>query len=145
MNNRGWGLTTMLALCGVLALALIISAIVYQQTFNDTLLPNENHPNNGQEEVNATAGYRELEKKVVDSAITYFDKYYPTLPEDDKVYVSVKKLKVEKMLDSLIDKSNNECIGYASYEIEEGTGHYQAYIKCGSRYRTTGYRSEYDK
>ena len=140
MNNRGWGLATMLVLCAILAFALIISAIIYEQTFNDALLPEDN--TSGQ--VEGTEEYHTLESQVNDAAITYFEKYYPTLPDGDKVYVSVKKLQVEKMLDTLTDDSGNDCSGYASYQKVDGSAHYQAYIKCGRRYTTSGYRSEFD-
>lgn len=140
MNNKGWGLSTMIALCGVIGFALIVSAILYQNTFKDDILPSSPNSNNNV----VTESYKEMEAKLVEATIEYAKKYYPT-PREDTVYVSVKQLQVEKLLEELTDHHNHVCTGYVSFESKDNNILYKPYLKCGSTYITDGYNKSFDK
>ena len=143
-NNHGWGLSAMLTLCAMLAFALIISAIIYDHSFDQDTLSTLDMG----EEINDmihTESYQEMEEKIVNAARNYANKYYPSLPDGNRVYVSVKQLQVESMLEELVDKKDNICSGYAYFENQNGNIVYNPFVKCKNKYTTKGYQSEYDK
>ncbi len=143
-NNHGWGLSAMLALCGIIAFALIVSAIIYDRSFDQDTLSTLNM---GEEitDMIYTESYEEMEQKVVNATRNYVEKYYPNLPENNRVYVSVKQLQVEDMLEDLVDKKGNICSGYAYFENKNDYIVYEPFIKCKNKYTTKGYLSEYDR
>lgn len=142
MNNKGWGLSTMMVLCGIIGFALIVSAVIYQNAFHDEILPSQPDSNNNGV---VTTSYKEMETKLVESAIKYTEKYYPNLKENDTIYVSVKQLQVEKLLEELVDSRSNVCSGYISFQNTNGNILYKPYLKCGTAYTTDGYNKSFDK
>ena len=143
-NNHGWGLSAMLGLCALIAFALIVSAIIYDRSFDQDTLSTLNIPEEIHDSIH-TESYQEMESNLVNATKSYVEKYYPNLPENNRVYVSVKQLQVENMLGDLVDKKENVCSGYAYFENKGGNIIYQPFIKCKNKYTTKGYLSEYDK
>lgn len=140
-NNRGWGLSTMLILCAIIGFALIVSAVIYDRTFDDNLLPNPTIKENPEQ----IKKYDELEQDVIEATQKYVEKYYTNLPVGSKVSVSVKQLQKEKFLKELVAEPNIICSGYASFEKVNGKVEYHSYIKCGNEYTTRGYSTNCDK
>lgn len=119
LNNRGWGLQAMLSIVLILMLALILVVILIEKNFGEL--------------VGGEATSVKLEEKVVTATKKYQKKYYSDATEQHKV--TVEKLIEEGMLDKLSYKGT-ACTGYANFTQNE----YHAYVKCGSKYTTKGYK-----
>src|SRR5574344_3001921 len=102
MNNRGWGLRVMLAICLILALSLLIAAAIYNSKFNK--LDNTDFKGSTNQR---------LESKLRRAAINYItDKKIKK--SNDFIIVSDTLIE-EGFLDNLTDKTNSECTGYVLY------------------------------
>lgn len=130
MNNKGWGLAAMLGLSAILVAALIVSAIVYEQTFNGSLIDNG---------ASDSEDYVVLENKAESAAKRYIEN--KDITTEDTLYISITKLINEDYLEPLKDTNNHRCTGYVSYDGER----YDAYINCGMYYKTNGYTASLDK
>ena len=131
MNNRGWGLSDMLAICSVLAFALLVAVIVYYNTFGDvkeTEIPTLDVSN-----------YAALELKAENAAYSYVADN--NIKTDTEIQIKIDDLLVEGYLHEFYDNEKQSCTGYVNYD---GIS-YSAYIKCGSNYTTSGYISDLDE
>ncbi len=131
MNNKGWGLSDMLVLCAILVFALLVAVIVYYNTFGDSFI--EDKP------TISASDYAGLELKAENAAYSYVNDN--SLTTEDTIKVSISKLIDEGYLEKLNDSNNVRCTGYVLYDGKD----YNAYIKCGSNYKTSGYTSSLDE
>ena len=149
LNNRGWGLQAMLVGVLVLMIALVIIAVLIQNTFNNIMEPinNENQQteNNDKDDNEKYESYEEIEGAIVSAAKKYQKKYYSDILDGEKISVTLKNLQEEKLIDEIIDieDSDNVCSGYAIFINDDNKIIYNAYIKCGN-YETIGYQDFYD-
>ena len=157
MNNRGWGLREELLICLVLiaffgiAIMFIHKVVGYMNTsnimnikeneFTEKEQEDNRKVNNKKEEEKISTdiiNYSSLEDKLVSAGKKYVNKYNSDIKSGDKIIVTVVRLQVEDLLDSLtID--NMECSGYIEIENNVDEFKYFPYIKCGSLYETSGY------
>lgn len=153
LNEHGWGLGTLIAFIFVFLLAiLLISVNAYKMGLtsgNISNLPisrpgdNSNFSNgvsdgsdNSSGEVNSN--FLELESKLRAAAIMYKDTYYSTLVDGDSVYVTNKQLTSVGFLNN--EKFNSgECSGYVKIRNNSGNFEYIPYLRCGSKYETSGF------
>lgn len=128
MNNRGWGLRVMLAICLVLALALLIAAAIYNSNFNKT---------DGIEFKGSNT--QKLESKLRRAAINYItDK---KIKKNNDFVIGSEVLIEEGFLDNLTDKTNSECTGYVLYKKSKNKT--EPFISCKGGYKTSGYSENY--
>ena len=90
-----------------------------------------------------TTNYSNLEDKLVVAGKKYINKYNDDIKFDDKTIITVVRLQVEDLLDSLIS-NNVECSGYIEIENNMSEFKYFPYIKCDNFYVTEGYSVNYD-
>jgi hypothetical protein len=125
MNNKGWGLQTMLILSSVLIIALFVSVLIVITNVR-ILMPNNNEEFLSQ--------YKLYESKLEEFAKEYVADTNPDTRKD--INVTYKTLLDNKYVEKLIDPYNNlECNGYVIVRNNE----YKPYLKCGLNYRTSGY------
>lgn len=135
MNQRGWGLSTLIGFLLLFGFFLVIVAILYNQNFSDI---NDNKEKIKEEEsTEEIIDYTELEN---------------ILEEGAKEYISSKKNKTDSMIITLNDieiylpkklidlKTGEECMGYAIYFKKQIT----PFIRCGSNYQTDNYDKTYE-
>lgn len=141
LNNRGWGLQAMLLCVLVLMIALVIVAVLVNQL--GKTLGIQTKPNNPtQTETKVT--YTDLENRAIEGAKKYHDKYYSDMLDREKITVTLKTLKNQKMLDDVLDIKDKEiCTGYVLFTLQDKEVTYQAYLKC-SNYTTKGYVEHLD-
>lgn len=136
LNNRGWGLQSMLLCVLVLMIALIIVAILVNQ-LGRVLEIETNTKEPTSTETKLT--YTDLENKAVEGAEKYHDKYYSDMQEKEKITVTLKTLKNHNMIDSIVDiKDNENCTGYVIFTLQDEKIDYYPYLKCNN-YMTKGY------
>lgn len=165
MNNRGWGMSDLFWILAILGIALLVSIVVYYQTFGKTS-SSKNYPEgeievtspteaptepevleeneNDDKEVNidSTLTYTEMEELLKGSAMEYVKKYYSD-PSVSEVIIKDEDLEREALISGLHDPndSSTSCEGYVIYQKEGNT--YLPYLKCGSNYVTNGYNENY--
>ena len=130
MNNKGWGLSDMLFICAILVFALLVAVIVYYNTFGNSLAYDE--------PTISTSNYAGLELKAENAAYSYVNSN--SLETEDTVEISISKLINDGYLEKFVDDNDTKCSGYVLYDGVD----YNAYIKCGSNYTTSGYSSSLD-
>ena len=128
LNNRGWGLQAMLAGVLVLMIALVIIAILVNKLTNDTF-----ESLNSSNEV-----YKIFESKVLEASKKYQSNYYSNIEQGDEVVVTIEKLKEKNLLTT--NEETAICTGYTVIKNDSKIT-YHTYIKCGSKYMTSGYQN----
>ena len=158
MNNKGWGISDLLWILGVIGASLVLVSVLIRVSLKDSTVKIEDSGDNRIEtvtpeeapeelesddenveiEVNDTESYSELEELLKSSAEEYVKKYYND-ESVSRVTISLSELEQEAFVSGLTDPndSNVICDGYVIY-IKE-SNNYQPYIKCGSNYQTPGY------
>src|SRR5574344_1756385 len=121
-DNHGWGLAAMLVMSAILVIALIVIAHLYQEIFDKSLINND------------YAYHEKLERNLKTSAEAYVKD--SAITTDGDFYISADTLINKGYLDPLVDSNGHECDGYVKYI---GDDKYQAYLKCGVYYATSGY------
>lgn len=143
MNNRGWGLRAMIALCAVLAFAFLFVVIMISTSFFG-LVPTKSPQGSS---IDKTRTYNSMEVDMINASKKYIKQIYNNeLEENDPLYIRVSSLKNEKMLTDLYDVKDEgiECTGYVKV-VKIGTEVvYEPYMKCGSNYTTSGYVARFD-
>lgn len=112
LNNRGWGLNTLLILGACLLVFLLIAAYYIYSLYSVL-------------GIDRKSVYHDLENKLVQAAQNY---------NVNKDYISYETLKKNNYIDGLYDNNGNECNGYVVYKNYE----YKAYIDC-EYYTSNGY------
>lgn len=129
LNNRGWGIQTMMICSLVLMIALVIIVVIVDTKVGYLfgIEPKDN--------IIETTNYEEMESELLTATKKYQQKYYKnSLVDDDKIVVTSRKLIEENLLE------NNKCTGYGIFHKEKGEIKYSSFIKCGISYQTNGYR-----
>ena len=134
LNNKGWGLGTLIAGVGVFAIALLIVVIIVNKNLKELGLMNDNINDKKYD-------YTILEKKVEDSAIKYIDK--KNIEEDTTLTITIKKLEQEKYLKEIKELKSKKCSGYVVVTNKNNDLNYDSYLKCNN-YITLGYDKRFD-
>lgn len=143
MDNKGWGLREMIGLCAILIGALLIVVILVVTNFFGLLEPK----NINGSQIDQTRTYNSMELQIIDASKKYIKKLDSNEPLDDyPLYISVKFLQDEKLLDNLYDIKDDgiECSGYIKISKMEDF-RYEPYMKCGKNYTTLEYNSKFDE
>lgn len=144
LNNKGWGLPTMLASLGVLLGALFVVVIMsnrFSHLLGTTTKSNSYETNNRvveplpNEEVkpsNNKKDFSEYEQLITMAAKEYKSIYYENINDEVKFYININNLDINEEIINL-------CSGYVKITNESEI----PFIKCGD-YQTEGYLKELD-
>jgi len=94
----------------------------------------------GFHKANTQGVYRELEKKIVTAAESYFEMNPNRLPNAGSLSITSERLIYEGFLDNLYHEG--ECIGYVIVTIRIRSHNFNGYIKCDN-YTTHGFNENY--
>lgn len=90
--------------------------------------------------------YKEYEKEIKEASMNYYNIHNIDLEVGYSKRVNIKKLYDDGFL--MTEEIIKKCNGYAaitndgSFEGENDEIFYEAYIKCGNKYKTKGYEEE---
>lgn len=131
LNNKGWGLSVLLAFIGVFFVAIIlISYLSNKYGYGPTNTSSTNPTNTLVEK------YRGYETEVKEAAVKYQEEHYPNIDNGDQFYINISKLNIGSYIKS-------SCTGYVKYGKTNDLFYYDPYLKCGD-YETNGYISDFD-
>ncbi len=130
LNNKGWGLQTMMVFVLILMICLVIVAAIFNDTFKD---------------ITGDSSYNHsiLEDKLKDASKKYVEKNKISINEGNNYTITVSKLQKLGYLQELKD-NEIKCTGYTIVEKEKDKLIYKPYIRCGSNYKTKNYTSVLD-
>lgn len=138
LNNRGWGLQVMMIFVLILMIALVVIAVLVNQTFSDIVGPVKDPiVNPGNDDVS----YKDLEKKLLNAVKKYQEIHYSDISslDGDMITVSLDKLKKEELIGEIEDiKTSKPCSGYGTFGLKNEKLVHNAYLKCDN-YKTSGY------
>ena len=135
MNKNGWGLRAELGFLLLFLICLLIATIGLHRLG----IFGSSDEKIGTIELTDKSDYSEMESKLVEASIRYYNNTYPN-GSDDTVIVTIDTLKSNGYMEALTDKLGRECKGYTKV-LKTGTA--VSYIRC-SFYKTTGYNEEYE-
>ncbi|MBE6149281.1 MAG: hypothetical protein E7170_00985 [Firmicutes bacterium] len=129
LNNKGWGLQTMMIFVLILMICLVIIAALVNNTFKDI--------------TGTSYNYSILEDKLESASKKYVEKNNISVNEGSNYTITVSKLQKSGYLTELKD-NEIKCTGYTIVEKEKDKLVYKPYIRCGSNYKTKNYTSVLD-
>lgn len=133
LNNKGWGLTTLIMCLGIILFFLLIS-VFYAGSFKNKI-DNEAEKNN---EVDNNY-YIELENKVDNAAVKYINENHIFINNGEMIVLKIEKFQELGYLENIVDYiSNKPCNGYSTIKNENETYVVSSYISCDN-YKTEGY------
>lgn len=131
MNSQGWGLQIMLFFCACFILALIVSAAIFNRSFNETKKQN----------TESISSFYNLEVKLTNAAKNYIRDNYNNV-NDITIPISLSFLKQKNYIATL-KINNKECVGYVIFIKNSSKVEYNPYLKCDSDYITNGFELKY--
>ena len=133
MKKNGWGLSTMIIFCSIIAFCLIFSIVMYKLYIEPSIARKTEDKPKEYNIVNKT--YIGLEEDVALFSKDYFK-------SNDKDLVTLKTLVEEGFMESIYDLKDKsiKCSGYVTYKEHS----YHTYLKCGNNYETSGYVKDLD-
>lgn len=131
LNNHGWGLQVMMIFVLILMICLVIVSALINKNFKQ-LVKND-----------TSFDYISLEDKVVNASKKYITRNNIIL-NDNTYTITLEELQNEKLIGDIRD-DYSKCSGYCVVEKKSDNVIYDAYIKCGSNYKTKNYDSNLDK
>ena len=132
LNNRGWGLGTMIAFVCVFLLAIILITVIslkYGFTNKTNSTRQQENSRNNTTPVD-TAKYQKYEQEIRQKADIYY-KNNSNSSVESPIYINIQALDIKQEI-------KNQCTGYAEITVNEQNQYYNAYIKC-TAYETVGY------
>ena len=135
MNNKGWGLGTMLGFLAILFLGLLYSfALINKNFVSGSINTSE-----------AKEYYKTQENELAEVAKSYINNYYPNLENGNQLIVTLKTLKAYDYIDAInVYSSKDECSGYVIINKEKKNVTYEPYLNC-VKYTTNDYLSTLDE
>ena len=124
LNNKGWGTLEMFLLCAGLFIALLVAIYFISKLYGSLENSTKNKP------------YFELEAKLEDAAIIYFNDYNVVV--SDGYDLTLSTLRHFKYIDEFNDENGNPCDGYVFVRIVDEIPQYKGYISCKD-YKSKGY------
>lgn len=124
LNNKGWGLQTMMLFIMVLMIALVVIYVMVQKNFSNLKGYN----------------YQKEEDKVIEALKKYYKENDININSEEEKIISVKRLKNEGLLDNF-----DRCSGYGLLKKDKNKISYDAFIRCDNEYTTDGYINYLDE
>ena len=130
MNNKGWGLSTLIGFLAIFGVFLLISSILYNKNFSDI--------NDIDEEEKEEKTKTEVEEAVLkDSAEKYIKN--KKISSEYKTIITYNDIKGENLINEFVDpKTKESCNGYVIYDNND----LKPYIRCTGNYQTENYNEE---
>ena len=141
MNQKGFGMTEVIAFLFVIMLSLIIVAISYRKIMSNnklmdhTFTPEVTNYKTPVPTLDVTS-YQALENLIAEKSKDYFEHNSQDVKID---YVPLQTLIQNEYIGNVnaVDDENVDCTGYVEYlKINE---RYKTYLSCGEYYQTSGY------
>lgn len=124
LNNKGWGLQTMMLFIIILMIALVVIYVMIEKNFSYLMGYN----------------YQKEEIKVVEALKKYYKENDISINNEEEKIISVKKLKNEGLLENF-----NKCSGYGLLKKTKNKISYNVFLRCGNEYTTDGYINYLDE
>ena len=138
LNNKGWGLSTLVICLAVILFFLLISFVSAINFNNKIESENKNETNSGDQIID-NEYYINLEKNMDQAAIKYINSNISDFENNETIMISAKRFIEYGYLENMIDLiSKNECNGYSIIKNYNGTYKVTSYINCDN-YKTDGY------
>lgn len=138
LNNKGWGLSTLVICLAVILFFLLISFVSAINFNNKIESENKNETNSGDRIID-NEYYINLEKNMDQAAIKYINSNISDFENNETIMISAKRFIEYGYLENMIDLiSKNECNGYSIIKNYNGTYKVTSYINCDN-YKTDGY------
>lgn len=147
LNNRGWGLSVMLASLTLLLGALLV-VVIMSNKFNymlentnssggytsgsNTILDDSISNNKNINNVDNNSLYYNYEEIIKHNSTIYKENSYPNINEGERFYININNLDISSEI-------KNNCSGYVVITKDNS----KPFIKCGN-YQSKGYLSELD-
>lgn len=135
MNNKGWGMSTLIGFLVVFGIFLLIVTMLYNKNFshmNDTEI--DITEEESEENLVNDSEYIDLENLLKESAKEYITG--KKLTDKYGTIITVAEIKKAGYLDDFIDVRNEiTCHGYAIYNEDD----IEPFIRCGKDYQTPDY------
>lgn len=122
LNKNGWGIQEMMIIVVILMLTLVFVSMMVNTKLKGITSTSHNN----------------LENKIILASEKYFQKHQLNLNINDKYKVNLKTLMDENLLEEITYKGIS-CSGYGLITNNNNVIEYDAYIKCGTKYKTKGY------
>ena len=122
LNKNGWSLKEMIVLAAIIIIFLLIAAYYISTLF-------ENYPD---------SYYTNLENKLQEQGLIYFDKYYKDTLTNTEVIIRDEELKKYDLDLNITDNRNEACDFYIIGSKTRGKTQVSPYINCWG-YKTDGY------
>ena len=133
LDNKGWGLSTLL-ICFFIILFFLIISVYYAHTFS-TKIDNEQ---NESEELNNNY-YKELESNINFIVNDYINSGKIVVNNGSTTLLGLSELKQLGFTENIIDEvTKNECSGYVIIKNINNVMDINSYLKCDN-YITEGY------
>lgn len=153
MNNKGWGLSSLLGFLAIFGIFILISTVLYNNNFaninteveeaekeQEQIEVEEAVQEEQKENSNQTVtydSYQKLENILKSSAIEYIQKNKIT--SEYKTIITYDDINQEDLINDFIDpRTDNECRGYVIYDNNE----IKPFVRCTSNYQTENYNEE---
>ncbi len=135
MDNKGWGLGTMLGFLAILFLGLLYSFALINKNFGSGSINT----------AEANEYYQNAEKNLSEVAKSYVNNYYASLEDGNRVIVTLKTLKAYHYIDDInVYHNEDKCSGYVIVKKDNENIIYAPYLKC-DQYTTNDYLSTLDE
>ena len=152
MNNKGWGLSTLIGFLAIFGVFLLISSILYNKNFSDINDIDEEETEEKtkteveeavQEEEESSKenitydDYQKLETVLKDSAEKYIKN--KKISSEYKTIITYNDIKGENLINEFVDpKTKESCNGYVINDNND----LKPYIRCTGNYQTENYNEE---
>ena len=152
MNNKGWGLSTLIGFLAIFGVFLLISSILYNKNFSDINDIDEEETEEKtkteveeavQEEEESSKenitydDYQKLETVLKDSAEKYIKN--KKISSEYKTIITYNDIKDENLINEFVDPKTKEIFnGYVIYD----NNYLKPYIRCTGNYQTENYNEE---
>lgn len=137
LNNKGWGISQMIALLGILFFFFLLSIVLIIR-FAKEAYPSGLDVSNGYNDV---AEYTSIEGEIEKAANKYINSKYSSISQMNDIIIPVDTL---QQLGFYSNVGHEDCDGYVISNIVNGSPVSEAYVKC-SDYTTKGYHYEFDE
>ena len=138
LNNKGWGLST-LVMCLAVILFFLLMSFIYATSFNKKIDEGNNDNIEIEEPIIDYNYYKELEKNMDKAAIKYINNSVLNIENNEMIMVSARNFIDFGYLENFVDSiTKNECSGYSIIKNENKGYKVSSYINCDN-YKTEGY------
>ncbi|MEI3499384.1 MAG: hypothetical protein V8Q71_02675 [Bacilli bacterium] len=130
MNNKGWGLSTLIGFLAIFGVFLLISSILYNKNFSDINDIDEERKQKRKQRRKLKKQFKKRKKAVINITYDDYQKLETVLKDSAEKYIKNKKIsseyktiityndiKDENLINEFVDpKTKESCNGYVIYD-----------------------------